>query len=469
MNRLQEIDERLPEIRSELLQLAEGNLDEEQATRFEALETEHGELETERVPLAERAAFIERIRGAQTAGGSRSTEPGGTDVHVRTNQGPFDNLDAVRSGMVPAADLRSRALDAIEQAPDYVEDAHREHATRMVERNDRHGRIARHMLMTGSDAYTRAFEQVLSGAQPYHLPQDEAEAMRAAMSLTDGNGGYLVPFHLDPTLILTNAGSTNPIRQLARVDRITGDNWHGITTAGVTAEWLAEGDEAADASPSFTQPDATPHKAAAYLQGSFEVTQDTGIASQVGMLLADAKDNLEANAFATGSGTGQPRGVVTAVAAVSGSVVETAAASTYAVEDVYALKGAIPARHRRNAQWLSSESIQLLTRQFATGSGPTHAFWADLGMDTPSQLLGRSVHEASQMATAVADGANILLLGDFSRYLIVDRIGMTVQFEPLVKGANQRPTGEVGWFAHWRVGGDVLDANAFRLLQVQSA
>jgi predicted phage gp36 major capsid-like protein len=46
---------------------------------------------------------------------------------------------------------------------------------------------------------------------------------------------------------------------------------------------------------------------------------------------------------------------------------------------------------------------------------------------------------------------------------------MTVQFEPLVKGANQRPTGEVGWFAHWRVGGGVLDANAFRLLRVRAA
>jgi HK97 family phage major capsid protein len=469
VNRLAEIDGRLAEIRTELLELAETDLDEDQAARFEALETENNELETEREPLAERAAFIERIRGAQAAGGSRSTEPGGTDIHVRTNQGPFDNLDAVRSGMVPASDLRSRALDAIEQAPDYVEDAHREHATSLVERNDRHGRIARHMLLTGSEAYTRAFEQVLSGAQPYHLPQDESEAMRAAMSLTDGNGGFMVPFHLDPTLILTNAGSTNPIRQMARVDRITGDNWHGITSAGVTAEWLAEAAEAADASPTFARPEIKPEKAAAYLQGSFEVSQDTGIAAQVGMLLADAKDNLEAVAFATGSGTGQPTGVVTAVAAVPASVVQTASVGAYEDGDVYVLKGAIPARHRRAAQWLSSESIQLLTRQFATGSGPTHAFWADLGMDTPSQLLGRSIHEASEMATTIAAGNNILLLGDFSRYLIVDRIGMTVQFEPLVKGANQRPTGEVGWFAHWRVGGGVLDANAFRLLRVRAA
>lgn len=470
MNRLAEIDQRLGEIRSELLTLAEGDLDDTQAARFQALETEHGELETERTPLAERAAFIERIRGAQAVGGSRSTEAGGVDVHVRTATatGPFGDLDAVRSGMVPATDLRSRALDAVEQAPEHMSDTQREHTTRLLESGDRHGRIARHMLLTGSEEYTRAFEAVLSGAQPYHLGPEESEAMRAAMSLTDANGGYMVPFHLDPTIILTNAGSTNPIRQLARVDRITGDNWHGITSAGVTAQWLAEATEAADASPTFAQPEVKPHKAAAYLQASFEVTQDTGIAAQVGMLLADAKDNLEAVAFATGSGTGQPQGVVTGVAAVPTSVVSTGTAGTYAATDVYAMKGAMPPRHRANAAWLGSEGIYLLTRQFATGSGPQHAFWADLGMDTPSQLLGRPTYEASSMASEVAEGANILLLGDFSRYLVVDRIGMTVQFEPLVKGANRRPTGEVGWFAHWRVGGAVLDANAFRLLQVDA-
>lgn len=469
--RLNEIDSRLGEVRSELIAFAdvEEALTEEQVSRFEELETEERTLTEEREPLARRAQTIERMRTAQTAAGSRSTESGGVDVHVRTQGGPFDGLDAVRTGMVPPSELRSRALDAVEQAPDWLGHDEREHVTRMLERNDRHGRIARHALLTGSDAYTRAFEQILSGVAPYHLAADEAEAMRAAMSLTDANGGYMVPFHLDPTIILTNAGSTNPIRQIARVDQITGDNWHGITSAGVTAEWLAEAAEASDASPTFAQPEITPHKAAAYLQGTFEVTQDTGIASQVGMLLADAKDNLEADAFAVGTGTGQPQGVVTGVAAVPASIVETATVGAYEAGDVYAIKGAMRPRDRANAAFLASEGIQLLTRQFATGSGPQHAFWADLGMDTPSQLLGRPIYEASEMASEVAAGANILLAGNFSRYLIVDRVGMTVQFEPLVKGANQRPTGEVGWFAHWRVGAGVLDPGAFRLLQVASA
>ena len=148
------------------------------------------------------------------------------------------------------------------------------------------------------------------------------------------------------------------------------------------------------------------------------------------------------------------------------SVVDTATAGTYAVDDVYALRAALPPRFRPRSSWLASDQIYLLTRQFASGAGPSHAFWADLGVATPSQLLGRPTYEASAMDEDVTTGNHILLLGDFSRYVIVDRIGMTVQHEPMVTGSNNRPTGEVGWFAYWRVGGDVVDPNAFRMLHV---
>ena len=48
----------------------------------------------------------------------------------------------------------------------------------------------------------------------------------------------------------------------------------------------------------------------------------------------------------------------------------------------------------------------------------------------------------------------------------MDRIGTVIAYNPLVIGSNRRPTGEVGWFAYWRVGADTVDANAFRALRV---
>ena len=48
----------------------------------------------------------------------------------------------------------------------------------------------------------------------------------------DASGGHLMPFTLDPTIILTNNGVVNPIRQLATVNSVATDNWQGITSAG---------------------------------------------------------------------------------------------------------------------------------------------------------------------------------------------------------------------------------------------
>ena len=64
------------------------------------------------------------------------------------------------------------------------------------------------------------------------------------------------------------------------------------------------------------------------------------------------------------------------------------------------------------------------------------------------------------MASVLTTGSKILLFGDWSEYVIVDRVGVSVMYEPLVKGAtNQRPTGQAGWFAYWRVGADLPVGN----------
>ena len=495
--RVDEIDARLPDCRSELLTLADGDLGEAETTRFDELETEHKTLAAEREQIAARLARIDTVR--ETARNAAAVaEQGNDDERARSAAGrgvesdgggrsratrldPFENLDAVRTNSFSQSDLRARALNAVEQeSAESFNDDQREKVARLIERSDRHGRIARHVLMTGSPAYSRAFARVLEGVQPYQLRADEMEAFngaeeyhRASMAEgADGTGGFLVPFFLDPTVMLQNAGSTNPFRQISRVESITGPTWRGISTAGVSTQWLAEGTEIpSESNPTFAQPEVDVFKGSAYLTASFEVTQDTNVVSQLGMLLTDAKDQMEADAFAVGVGSTQPTGVVTAVAADSGSIVAPNTPGVYGVEDVYNVKGALPPRYRSNASWVANESTWLLTRQFASGTGPQHAFWADFGMSTPSQLLGRPIYESSQM-DGINDNDpttgtyNILLVGDYRNFLIVDRIGMTVQFNPMVMGSGRRPTGQVGWFAHWRVGSGCLNTDAFRLLKI---
>jgi HK97 family phage major capsid protein len=83
-------------------------------------------------------------------------------------------------------------------------------------------------------------------------------------------------------------------------------------------------------------------------------------------------------------------------------------------------------------------------------------------------MIGYNTYTNEQMDSTIVSGSNdyALILGDFNYYKIIDRIGIEIMYEPMVKGSNQRPTGQAGWFAFWRTGADVLSSSAFKVLRV---
>lgn len=465
--RLDEVDERLVAVRTELLaieEIAEPNADD--VTRQDALLVEFEELETERAPLAERQERIDRVRAASL--NPANVERGFSAPEVIIKKDAFENLEAVRSGYVSDADLRARAATAIEEmrgSDEFKQGAQH----RMDTAVDPEG-VARHALLTGSPAYRSAFEKILKYPETFHgmLDAEESQAVRTALSTSVGAGGYAIPFLLDPTVILTNGGVANPFRAISNIKQGTSNKWQGLTSAGVTAEWKAEGAAAADASPTFGQPAITAYLADAYVFGSYEVFQDTNLASDLPNLIADAKDQLESNAFAIGSGSGAPFGVVTSVTAVTASRVAPTTGGTFTTAsraDVDKVIEAVPPRHRSSSSWISNFSTYGIIRRMDTAGGGS--FWANLGAGQPQQLLGLPIYEASAVTSTVATGTNILLAGNFQNYVIYDRIGMSLEYIPnVIDQATGRPSGQRGWFATWRVGGDVVNPGAFRVLKL---
>lgn len=90
-------------------------------------------------------------------------------------------------------------------------------------------------------------------------------AFRAALIEDSGTGGrYLLPLVLDSTIMLTNAGSANPGRRVCRNVTTTAKSWNGVTSAGVTSQWLAEGATSADATPTLGALVITPFKEAVW-------------------------------------------------------------------------------------------------------------------------------------------------------------------------------------------------------------
>lgn len=474
---------RLKEITSELERL--GQLDEltpEDEAYFGELRGEFHNVDKHRKKL-ERDVQLAAVRAASTSVGSFRVERGTPssdsgydrdailepdsveDVRFRN---PWD-LSEVRTfardkGAV-AQELRARALSAIEKMAS-ANDKVREAGTNIIERwDDGDSKIARLCLATSSPEYLRAWSK-LAMNKGHMLTAEEQGAVNRAMSLTDNAGGYLVPFQLDPTVIITANGSRNQIRQVARQVVATGDVWNGVSSGAVSWSWDAEGAEVSDDSTTFAQPAINIYKAAGFVPISLEALQDeANVTSEVARLLAFGRDVLESAAFATGSGS-QPQGIVTALTGGS-SVVASATTDTFAAADVYALDSALPARYRANASWLANKAIYNRIRQFDTGGGAQ--MWERIGAGMPAELLGRPALESEDMdgsITALADNL-VAVYGDFDNYVIADRVGMTIEFIPhLFHVTTNRPSGSRGWYAYYRVGADSVNDGAFRMLNV---
>jgi HK97 family phage major capsid protein len=479
---------RLRDIRAQLEELEKrDSLTAEDEQTFDELTREFAEVDEHRRQLERRSA-LERVRAATQAtdrqppalGIERGTAHGSgsaydldpvlnpDSVEDRRFRNPWDLGEMrtfTRSPEDLGQELRARALCAVEKMAG-ANDRIRATATQIIEAwDDKRGSIARMCLATSSPEYMRAWSKLARG-KGHMVTPEEQQALERAMSLTDNQGGYLVPFQLDPTVIITSNGSINQIRQVARQVVATGDVWNGVSAGAVSWRWAAEGSEAGDNAPAFGQPSVPVWKADGFVPISIEAMDDAdNVTTEVGRLLAFGKDTLEAAAFINGTGSGQPTGIVTALTGTS-SIVTSTTTDTFASGDVYKTDTALPGRYRPNAAWLANRGIYNAIRQFDSAGGSN--LWERIGADVPPMLLGRKALEAEDMDGVVnaTQDNYVAVYGDFDNYVIADRIGMSIEFLPHLVGANRRPTGQRGWYAWYRVGADSVNDGAFRMLNV---
>ncbi len=341
------------------------------------------------------------------------------------------------------------------------------------------GRIARWTIAASNPAYETAFAKMLTDPTRGHLEwsTEERNAYTAvaelsrAMSLTAGNGGYMVPFTLDPSIMLTNDGSSNPLRRLATVKLTTTNAWQGITSAGATSEWKTEAAQVADGSPTIAQPSIPTFFGDSFVPYSFEYGMDAQDAlNELGKVLVDSADNLMATAYTTGNGTTAPQGIVTGLAGTA-SEIDTTGTEALNAADPFALQNALGARFSAGATFQSHIATANTYRQMETASGALK--FPEL-RNQPPMLLGKPWYENSNMdgtinAAATANNYAVIY-GDVAQgYFIVDRIGATLELIPNLMGANNRPTGQRGALLWFRTGGKVVNIAALRLLDVPTA
>jgi HK97 family phage major capsid protein len=342
--------------------------------------------------------------------------------------------------------------------------------------------IARRVLITGSPIYKRAFAKYLKHGNTQAFTPEENRAAALAVTGTTTTGGYAVPYIFDPTMIHIGAFTAqNPYRQACRIETISaGNNWRTVTVGAVTSAYVTEAAAATEQGPTFGQPTYTVQRAHAFATVSIETLQDRpDITDELTGVFAESKATYEENQFTLGVGTTVfPLGMFVDTAYTDQTTVTN---DVTAIADLQVVEAALPLRHRANAAWFMNRSTmrQLMaldtTYRYFSGAGinfpgQSNPTQPPAGGNTGLALLGYPIWEVpSAVSTLTTDGAIIAVFCDPKSYIIVDRIGMSVEvIQNMLNGATPSfPTGQRGIYCYWRNTAKPVNADAGRSLSVQ--
>jgi HK97 family phage major capsid protein len=369
------------------------------------------------------------------------------------------------------ADGKHLDADQADRVAELIGDKDNEH-------RDQESYVARRTLLTQDPHYKRAWQELMTEGPLALLTAEEVQAVRrfkdfermesrAMGEVTPSAGGFGIPVFIDPSIILTAQGSGNPFLEICKVAEVNTAFWKGVTSAGVSWTFQTEGATVADNSPTLAQPSVTVFMARGFLPFSIELGQDyPNFAAEMAGLLAAGYDELLVQKFSVGSGSGEPMGIITALDADTNDEVRLTTAGAFGDVDVYNVWKALPQRFRRNAAWMMSVGVNNGIRRMGTSS-LSHAYTDNLVGGTIPKLFDRLIYESPYFPDFVntTGSFNQVVVGDFSNYVIARRAGMNMELVPtLFDITNNRPTGQRGYFAWARVGGNVVNDLAFRLL-----
>ena len=344
---------------------------------------------------------------------------------------------------------------------------------------------ARRIAVTQAPIYRRAFNKLAAGQS---LTAEEERGTSMVVT-TDGNGGFAVPFAFDPTWLHTGAWTNvNGIRANARVVQIVGtDTWQGTTVGVVTATRGAESTDQAEQGPTLTRPEILAGRVSAFVSYSIEMGMDVpGLGAELASLIAEAKDNEEESSLTIGVGGANALLGIAPAHGTSGMYlhINMLTDHTLVAGDAYAMEAALPIRHRQGAAWFMARPMIRSFQALETTNGQLFGGlnYSSVGYPQNSivgatglELLRYPIVETPSMPSDYVTAANNLFLVAClanlkSSYVIVDRVGMSVEFVPhLFHADGKLPIGARGLYALWRNGAEVVNVDGGRLLSSTAA
>jgi len=304
----------------------------------------------------------------------------------------------------------------------------------------------------------------------------KAAAIKAAMTVgSDPDGGYLVPFEMDPTIDRV-AAVQGGLRSVANVRVIKGDRYKKLTSqGGATAGWVGETETRdATSTPTLSEIEIVPGELYVNAPASQQALDDGDVESWLRDEVMTTFDEYENAAFATGNGIKRPRGLMSYTPAANASYawgnpgyLFTGGAADFAATNPWQalvdMQTALKPKYRPNARWIMNRATVGKVRKFVDANGlPLWQPSTQLGQ--ASSLLGYPVVEDDNFAD-VGSNTYPAAFGDFrAAYTIAEKAGLVVNLrDPYTSKPN------VLFYMVKRVGGGVTNFEAYKVLKVATS
>lgn len=322
---------------------------------------------------------------------------------------------------------------------------------------------------------------------PQNVRQDVVKGMDVAtmkatlQEMVNDLGGYLVPEDYRAEIISRMMGLT-AVRPRARLVTTNRDavEWPKLEgggaqyTSAVRVTWVDEipsSATVAETNPTFGMLRVPVYTAMARTDVSRNQLEDAAfdMVSLIFDLFAEAFAIDEDNQFLTGRGGGTPLGILGGGTALEPApdtgiaTVNSGAAGALTADGLYNLAYGLHSQYRANAVLLGARATHRDVRKLKDGN--SRYLWEDsMKAGEPPTLLGYPFLETESMP-AIAANAHPIVFGDLRGYLIVDRVGMSVE---RVTDSTTVGTNKVALFARRRLGGQVIEPWRFQAHKVSA-
>lgn len=278
---------------------------------------------------------------------------------------------------------------------------------------------------------------------------------------TDATAGNLAPAEYVEELIKIIT-EISPVRSVARIRQTSNKEIEVPSkTATFAAAWTAETGTRSETTGYTTSLNTIPtHELYALVDISSALLEDSvfDLEAEMNTEFAEQFAKAEGAAFISGDGTNKPTGIV------NGSTVASTAAANAAsltTDDLMDLVHGLKSEYARSAAFMFNRATLGEIRKLKDTAGQyifQTGFSGQSGL--PNTILGHAYVEAPDVAD-IGASAKSVIFGDYRRgYMIVDRVALSVLRDPY----SQASTGNVRYIARRRVGGEVVLAEAMRVL-----